>query len=228
MGYTKDIIKGFSWLSAIRIAARLITFLKTPLIARILTPSQVGLFALASIILSFAETLTETGVNIILVQKKDEIDKYISTAWITSILRGIVISFVIFSSASFITSFFNFKDALQLIQLISVVPFIRGFINPSVGKFIKDLNFNKEFIYRSTSLVVEAIISVWLVLSFASPISLVWGMIAGAVYEVILSYIMARPFPKFEFRKSLFVEVVGKGKWLTATGIFSYMYQKKT
>lgn len=225
MGYTRDVIKGFSWLSAIRIITRGLTFLKTPLFARVLTPSQVGLFALASIILSLAETLTETGINIFLVQKKDEVDKYISTAWITSVLRGIIIAFAIFSLAQFISSFFNFKDTLQLIQLISVVPFIRGFINPSIGKFIKDLHFNKEFVYRISTLAAETTVSVSLVLLYASPISLVWGMIVGAIFEVILSYLMAKPFPKFEFKKSLFGEVVGKGKWLTATGVFSYMYQ---
>lgn len=225
MGYTRDVIKGLSWLGAIRIVVRSITFLKTPIIARILTPSQVGLFTLSSIIVSLAEALTETGINIFLVQKKDEIDKYISTAWIASVLRGIIIAFLIFSLAPIIASFFNFGDALQLIQLISVVPLIRGFINPSVGKFIKDLHFYKEFIYRTFTLAVEAIASISLVLVYASPVSLVWGMIVGAIFEVAISYLMARPFPKFEFKKSLFNEVISRGKWLTATGVLSYMYQ---
>jgi len=225
MGYTKDIIKGLSWLSAIRIVVRGLIFIKIPLIARILSPSQVGIFALAAIVLAFAETLTETGINIFLVQKRDSVDKYISTAWIVSILRGAILSLIIFISAQFIVPFFEFSDTLYLIQLISIVPLLRGFINPSVGKFIKDLHFKKEFIYRTSIIAVESIVSVVLVLIYESPTSLVWGMIAGAIFEIGLSFIMARPIPAMRFKKNLFGEIVKRGKWFTTIGIFSYMYQ---
>lgn len=224
MGYKSDVIKGFSWLATLRIVTRGLAFIRTPLIARLLTPSQVGLFALATIVLSLVEIITETGINIFLIQKKENIDKYISTAWLVSILRGIVISVFILLSAPFISDYFNFEGAAPLLQLISVVPLLRGFINPSVVNFIKDLSFRKEFIYRTSIFFVEFVVSLSLAFITHSPISLVWGLISGAIFEVGLSYLIARPYPQIEFNLGLFKEVISRGKWLTITGIFSYLY----
>ena len=70
MGYTKVVIKGFSWIGAFRIVTRGMSFLRTLVVARLLTPSQVGVFGIATIVLSLIEILTETGINIFLIQKK--------------------------------------------------------------------------------------------------------------------------------------------------------------
>src|SRR3989344_9285412 len=149
MGYTKEAIKGVSWLGAFRLFARVLSFLRTIIVARILSPSQFGVYGIATLLLSLIEILTETGINVFLIQKKDDIDRYINTAWIVSIIRGLLISIVIISSARFVSDFFRNPEVFPLLMLIGVVSFIRGFINPSVVKFQKELNFNKEFYYRS-------------------------------------------------------------------------------
>ena len=144
MGYTKEAIKGVSWLGAFRLFARVLSFLRTIIVARILSPAQFGVYGIAALALSLIEILTETGINVFLVQNKDNIGKYISTAWVVSIIRGILISFLIFSSSFFVAEFFKNPDTLALLMLVSVVPLIRGFINPSVVKFQKDLQFHKD------------------------------------------------------------------------------------
>jgi len=225
MGYTKDIIKGVSWISALRGITRGLSFIRILIIARLLTPSQFGLFGVASLILSFAEVFTETGVNIFLIQKKGNIDRYLNSLWIVSIMRGSIIALVILISAHFIASFFNAPNSLSLLLLISIVPLIRGFINPAIILFQKNLNFNKEFYFRSTILAVEVLVSVFLVYLLRSPTGLIFGMIASAIIEVVLSFIIISPRPKFKFEKVRFFEVFHAGKWVTISTIFNYLYQ---
>ena len=155
MGYKKDVIKGISWLSSFRILTRGISFIRTAIIARILSPEQFGIFGIAVIVLAFVEMLTETGINIFLIQKKESIDKYIDTAWVTSIVRGIVIAVIMVIAAPFIASFYQSQQVTTLIYVASLVPFIRGFINPSIAKFIKDLQFKQEFVYRTSIFVIQ-------------------------------------------------------------------------
>lgn len=224
MGYTKDALKGVSWLGTFRILTRVISFLRTIVIARLLTPSQFGVYGIAALVLSFIEILTETGINIFLTQRKDEIDKYINTAWVVSIARGLLISLVIAVGAVPVANFFNSQDAVPLILLISTVPFIRGFINPSIVKFLKDLQYRTEFTYRLLVFIVESVISIGTVLILQSPIGLVWGLVAGALFEVVLSFYLASPRPRFEFKTELFRNIVSTGKWMTASGIFNYLY----
>lgn len=224
MGYSRDAMKGVSWLGAFRIVTRVLSFVRTAITARRLSPSQVGIFGIATIVLSLMEIVTETGINIFLTQKKEQIDSYISTAWITSIIRGLLISAVIFFAAPFVATFYGIQENVYLLRVIALVPFLRGFINPSVVIFTKELSFHKEFYYRTAVFLVETVVSVILLLSNPSPLSLVWGLVFGALFEVVYSFIVARPLPEFVFEKEKLREVIKRGKWLTFTGVFSYFY----
>lgn len=223
MGYTKQAIKGISWMSAFRIITRLISFLKIAVLARVLTPDQFGIFGIATLVLTFLEIVSETGINIILIQIKDDIKKYIDSAWVVSIIRGMGISLIIILSAPFIASFFNAPEALNIILLISVVPFIRGFINPYEIKFQKELNFNYEFWFRTFLFFIDAAVSIVAVLLIHSVYALVLGLIAGALTEVIISFALIKPTPKFAFNFNYVKEILRKGKWITLYSIFNYL-----
>ena len=223
MGYSRRVIKGISWMSGFRMLTRALSFLKTAVLARVLTPSQFGIFGIASLVLAFLEMLTETGINIFLIQSKKQIDEYINSAWVVSIIRGAFVSLCIVALTPFITSFFKTPHAFSILLLISLVPFIRGFINPSVVKLQKELKFHYEFWFRSSIFLFDAIVSIVFALVTHSIYSLVWGLVAGALLEVLLSFLLLRPIPLFSIRKDYFREIFHKGKWVTAYGIFNYI-----
>lgn len=224
MGYIKSAFIGFSWAASLRFTTRIISFLRTIILARILLPVQFGVYGVAALVLSLLEVFTETGVNIILVQEKNDVKKYINSAWIVSIIRGIIISALIFFSAPWISSFFNSKDSLIMLQIISLAPFLRGFINPAVVRFQKELQFNKEFWYRSSIFLVEAGVSVIFALFTHQASSLAFGMIAGAVLEIILSFWLISPRPRLKIEIEYVKVLFHQGKWVTASSIFSYLF----
>ena len=225
MGYTKDTIRGFSFLSGVRLITRILALLKNIIIARILYPSQFGAFGIATLALTFTEILTETGINTFLVAEKSEIDKYIDTSWLVSIFRGFIIFSLIFISAPFVSGFFKNSDSKFLLILISFVPLIRGFINPSVVKFQKNLYFHKQFFYQTSVLLVGSIFSIFLIILTHKVESLIYAMLISAFFEMFLSFFIVTPRPKFSFKLPLFRNVLGYGKWITASTIFNYFYQ---
>lgn len=225
MGYTKQTIKGISWAGSFRIVTRAVSFLRTAILARLLLPVDFGFFSIASLVLAISELITETGINIILVQKKEEIDKYIDTAWVISIMRGVLIGLVILLTAPFVSSFFSMPQAYTLLIWIAAVPVVRGFINPSVVKLLKDLHFQKEFYYKTSIFLVESAVSILFAIILKSPIALVYGLLAGAVFEVTISFVLLSPRPRFNIKKRYMYEIFSHGKWLTANGVINYLYQ---
>lgn len=209
-----------------RVLTRAIAFVKIVILARLLGPSQFGLFGIASLVLAFLEILTETGINAFLVQEEEDIDEYLDTAWTLSIIRGFLISVMIISLAPFVSSFFGFPEAYKLLLLISVVPILRGFINPSIIKFQKDLEFNKEFFFRTPIFLFDAFLAILLAFNLRSASSIVWGMIGGVSLEVFLSWLFVKPVPRLSFETSKFKRIVNRGKWITFTGIFNYLFQQ--
>lgn len=224
MGYTKDAIRGISWTGGFRIISRIISYAKLTVILRILSPDQFGLFVIASLVISFVEIVTETGINTVFIQEDEEIDTYINTAWIVSLMRGIMIAFMIILFAPFIAGFFHAPDSYSLLLLISIVPFVRGFINPSIIKFQKELLFHKDFYFRTFLFFIDALVTIIVTIMIKSPAGIIWGLIAGAFFEVILSFIIVKPIPKLDFQASIFKKVINRGKWMTFASIFNYLF----
>src|SRR3989344_2548154 len=177
MGYFKNTVIGLSWVGALRGSTRVITFVRIIILARLLTPAQFGVFGIGSLVLAFLEVITETGINVFLIQDKKGIGHYINDAWIVSILRGMIISAVIIMLAPVIAGFFNTDQAKNILYLISLVPFIKGFINPSGVKYQKELLFDKDFYLRLTVFFIDSGFAVILAFITRDATSFVWGLI---------------------------------------------------
>lgn len=224
-GYFRKAFWGVSWVGALRLAIRLLGLARMAILARILLPAQFGVYAIAVLILALLESLTETGINVFLVQEEKDIDSYVSTAWIVSILRGLIISLLIVILTPLAVSFFHSENARNILLLTGLIPLIRGFINPAVAKFQKELEFNKEFRYKFPVYLVDCLVAIILSVITKNPVSLIWGLIAGAAFEVFLSFSLVKPVPGFVFEKEKVKKVIGRGKWVTAYGIFDYLFQ---
>lgn len=224
MGYFKDTLKGLSWMTAFRVSYRVIGIIRIAIIAHLLTPFALGVFGIVTLVLAFLEIITETGINVFLIQEKDNMDTYVDTAWVVSIIRGALISFLIFVSANVVSEFFNSPGSKELLYLGALVPLLRGFINPAIVKFQKELQFDKEFLYRISVFAVESLVSVLAIIVTKSPYGLVWGLIIGAIFEVAFTFGAVRPWPKFEFNLVKTKRVIERGRWITLFGVFDYLY----
>lgn len=218
-------IHGISWVALLRGSTRVVTFAKLAVVARILTPDQFGVYGIAVLVVAILEIFTETGINMFFVQKEGNLRNYVNTAWVVSIIRGIGIAFLILLSAPFVSAFFDNPESFPLIMLISLVPVIRGFINPAIIRFQSDMNFKKEFLFRFVVFSFDAIVVIVLAYLTRDPSSFIWGFIAGAILEVVLSFLFITPRPKFTFSMSQAKHIINRGKWFTGFGVFEYIFR---
>jgi lipopolysaccharide exporter len=227
MGYTAIALKGLSWVGIFRLFLRLTAFIRTAILARILTPAQFGIYGMAAVVLGLLEMLTETGINVFLIQEEeDSVLTYLNTAYVVSIIRGAIVAVIVFISAPLISAFFQTPEAYPLIAAIAVVPLIRGFINPSVINFQKNLHFKADFMFRAGIIFSEASIAIAAAVITRSPFSLVLAMIGSSIVEVILSHTIIKPTPKILLVKNQFNTIISRGKWVTGAGIFAFLSSK--
>lgn len=218
MGYRKDAIKGIGWIGLLRVATRLSTLLKTAILARLLTPTDFGQFGIVAITLGFFETVTETGVNQALIQSGRPIHDILDSAWVVAIVRGFAISVLIAIAAQPIASFFSDPTVFPLILLASLIPAIKGFINPMIVNFYKDLKFDQEFKFRSVLLAADLIVSLSVAFATRSALAFIAALLVGGAMEVVLSFLWCKVWPKFRYTKTYLAEIVGYGKWITLAG----------
>lgn len=212
-------------MTALRGVIRVLAVVKTAILARILLPEQFGVYGVALLVLGLLEMLTETGINVFLIQQKDEIEKYLDSAWVVSIIRGLLITFLILVTTPITISFFNSPQVDNLLYIVALIALVRGFINPMEVVFQKTLQFKKEFLYQSVLFFVDATVAIVLGFVTKSESSMLIGMLSAAVFEVVLSFVVFKQKPKILFDISKVKTVINSGKWVTGAGIFSYFFQ---
>jgi O-antigen/teichoic acid export membrane protein len=218
-------LRGMGFMGGLSVLTKALAILKIAVLARILSPAQFGTYGVALLVLGFLEVLTETGINIFLVQQKDDALDYLDSSWVVSILRGFLIAIVILILTPAIIAFFKSPEVFYLLLLVAGVAVVRGFINPAVVFFQKKLEFSKVFMFRGSLYVIDAIISISLALLTHSESAMVVGMLGAAVVELVISFLIFKEKPRFRLDKEKFKKVLGSGKWITGAGIFSYVSQ---
>lgn len=216
--------KNLIWAGSLRVIVRGLGILKTVVLARLLTPAQFGIFGIAFLVLGVLEMITETGVNVILIQENKKIDDYINTGWIVSIVRGVIISILIIIFTPPIVTFFNSPESKNILYLTALIPLLRGFINPAVIQYQKNLQFGNEFKFRSVIVFVEVAASVVIALITKSENALVWGMVCSVITEIIMSFVIIKPRPKFKFDFAKLKNMINLGKWITGAKVFDYLF----
>lgn len=223
MGYQLTFIRGLSWSSGLKIASKLLTAGKIAILARLLSPTDFGLFSLVLVALSVVEVFMETGINTIIVQSKKEISYYLNTAWVVSIVRGFGIAVLMVILSYPLRYFYQESTLTALIFIAASVPIIRGFINPAIVTFHKHLNFKTDTVYRFSLALADVVFAVLFAFIWPNIYALIFSVIMNAVIDVVLSYSMVRQWPKFQFSRNVFAEILDNTKWLNGFSILDYL-----
>lgn len=223
MSYKSSFIAGLSWNGTFKVLSKVISAIKLAILARLLSPTDFGVFSLVLVSLSLVEVFTESGINTILVQSQKKIEEYISTAWIFSIVRGFFICLVMIGMSFFLSKYYNEPSLIHLILFASIIPIIRGFINPAIINFYKELDFKKDTFYRMSLVLVDFCAAIAAGFIFKSTYALIIPILISATADVFISFYFVRLRPKFEFSREIFNEIFHQTKWLNNISILDYL-----
>ncbi len=225
MGYTKSALSGFSWHSFLKAATMAVVLLKISILARLLSPEAFGLFSLAMIALGIIEAVTETGINITIINAKQSVSYFLNTAWVISIIRGFVMGILMVLLGIFMSNYYDEPQLLLLVTIAATVPVIKGFINPAVISMQKELKFFKDSSYRFSLIAVEAAMAIVFGLILQSVFALILGLIVAAVFEVVISFVFFKEKPIFRFIPSRARVIINNAKGLTISAALSYLHE---
>jgi O-antigen/teichoic acid export membrane protein len=220
---SKRVVRGGIWVFSISVTNRLLGFIRTIVLARLLAPSDFGLLGLAMLAITTLDTFSQTGFQTALIQKKRGPASFLNTAWTVSGIRAIFLFVLLFTTAPLISKFFNSPDAVWVIRIIALSLIFTGFRNIGLLYFQKELQFNKLFFYEFSSTLIDLSIAISLALILRNVWALVWAGLAGQFARLILSYVVHPYRPRLRFDKDEFTELFGFGKWVFASSIIVFI-----
>jgi lipopolysaccharide exporter len=198
---SSQLVRGATWMVALRWAIRGLALLRMVVLARILAPDDFGVFAIALVVLGFIEFLSEGGIEFALIREQQAQREHFDSAWTIQIILGLFTASVIFLSAPIVAQAFEEPRATLVIQLIALRPAFNAFNNIGVVYFLKDFDFGKEFKFNIARNLIDAIVTISLAIVLRNYIALVVGTVAGAALTTVFSYYLHPYRPRLSFRK---------------------------
>jgi len=188
MSTKKQIISGVFYTAISKYTGIVISLVVTAILARLLTPDDFGVVAIATVIITFFGIFTDVGIGPAIIQNKDLTDKDLSDIFSFTICEGIVLSILFFLSAGLIGSYYNNETLAIICQLLSINIFLSSINIVPNALLYRDKLF-KFIAWRSLTIqLLGGAIAVTAALSGAGLFALIINPIFSALFIFIVTY----------------------------------------
>ncbi|MBL8289989.1 MAG: oligosaccharide flippase family protein [Rubrivivax sp.] len=159
----------------------------TVVMARLLTPAEVGTFAVAAVFAAMAGAMRNFGTSEFLIQEAKLDDSVVRAAngvvLVVSWSLGLLLNLL----AQPIGAFYGASDVATLIRVLSISFFLTPFAAVTLATFRRELQMRPAFITNFTSNLLGLATGIGLALQGFGAASLAWSTVAGAVTAVLLA-----------------------------------------
>ncbi len=194
---SQKVITGAIWYVAMRWSMRGLGLISTAILARLLTPADFGLVAIALAVTGLMEALSSIGIETAIVRHKDPQRKHFDTIWTINLLLHVVLALIILALAQPLSVFYEDERFFGIFLVLSASTLISGAKNIGVADLQRNFKFNKEFSYNVTSQLLATIATIALAFAYRSYTALILGVLARTFFQVGLSYVVSPYRPGF-------------------------------
>lgn len=209
-------------IGAAQFVAKLIDFVLILVLARLLTPEDFALIAIAMIFVQITEAIFEVPVFQVLIRNARVTRDMLYTAFTISLLRSGVVLVTIWGLTPIVAFLFDEPRLYLLMPVLAFAPAMRGLYNPKMVFFVRRLNFFPDSIIAIVTKFATALFA----LPFALMTESYWALVLMTVLSPAVLLIASYTYLPFKPKLSLtawnvFANMVG---WSTVSQLFGAAY----
>lgn len=227
MALGEKVFKASAWSSLTEVVAKVVSPLVFLFLTRILSPSDYGVVAVATTLLTFIYIVSDLGTAKYIIQlkreKEEERFKVYNVAFTTNFIIGLILFLIIFTFSDWIANLFNEPRSTDVIKVMSLQIIFYTLSSVQNALKRKDLNFKFLFYTRLITIGSPAIISIPLALLGGGVWAIVFGSVIGSLLNTIILWKYSDWRPKFYFEKNIFNEIFSNSIWNTIEEIFIWI-----
>ncbi len=218
---SRSVISGALLYIAMRWFDRLAGVVSTIVLARLLTPGDFGLVAIATIVLGLASVLLDFGIQVTVVQTRTLEREDVDTAWTLRLLQNAAIAAMLVVSAGWLAEHYHDIRLQSVLVVLALAYLLDGLTGIGPVIFQRRQQYAREVAFfmskRAAGLVVTITLALWLRNYWA----LVIGTLLSSAIGVVLSYAMHRVAPRLTLAR--WRHFVGASIWLSLHSIGGYL-----
>jgi lipopolysaccharide exporter len=203
-----------------KVAQRSLGLASTLILARMLTPEDFGIIALAMLTLWFVQTLTKAGSEAYIIQKDCVDDRVINSAWTLDLILKTLSFVVLLLSAPLISKYQESDSLLIVIITIGFILPITAFRNPGIWILQRNQDYSKIVKVSVFTKLIVLFITIPSAYYFKNYWAIVLGQVGSAALGTLLSYRISEYRPKLDL--SNIALQWNFSKWIIPQELLSY------
>ena len=212
-GMRGRLAKGATWVAAARVLINLTGFASTIILARLLTPADFGLVAIASTVMIVIGSITELSLSQALVQHRDPGDDHFHSAFTLNLLRSGLLGAIVAALAVPIGMLYKDPRLIAIMLIIAASTCISGLFSPRLVVFQRKLLFWQDFTMSVAQKLCGFVVSVVLAVVYRNYWALIGGLVATQLSALVISYLLAPYRPRLMLAKTR--ELLSFSIWLS-------------
>jgi len=156
------------------------------ILARLLTPTEIGVYSVTLAVTGIAQMLREFGVGSFLIQEKELTKDKIRTALSITMLTSWTAGALFYFSRYWVADFYNEPAMILLIEIQCINFILIPFSTPVLALLNREMKFGTLYRINFISTVTHTIVTLSLASSGYGFFSLAWGAVANIVCSTLL------------------------------------------
>ncbi len=204
-----------------RYASLIITIITSMVLARLLTPSEIGLFSVTMAFLALATTVRDMGAGQYLVQEKNLTIERIRAVWTVQLGLGVGLACIVLLASSPIAAFYEEPRMGDILLVMAFNYVINPFGSLTYAWLMREMRFENIALMRFLSGLCGAAVSIWLAWQNYGPISLALGLLTSTLINAMVAVYYRPTFFPWMPGLSEIKRVLAFGSKLTASSIIT-------
>ena len=206
----RSVIGGLFWKFGERIMTQGVSFVVSLILARILSPDDYGVIALAMTFMSLAAVFINSGFATALIQKKDADSTDFSTIFYCSLACSALIYGILFVSAPAISAFYRTPELTPILRVMALQIPISVYNSVQLAYISRHMLFRKVFVTSTVNGLVSGAVGIGMAMAGFG----VWALVAQNMMATVANSVMLTLF--VPWRPEL------KFSWKSAKGLMNY------
>lgn len=224
--FKDKVFSGIFWKFSERILAQLISFVVSLVIARILSPTDYGLVAMAMIFVNIANVFVSSGFNAALIQKESSNEVDFSTLFYCSLLISVVLYVILYFVSPFISKFYSNDDLTNMLRVFGLILPLSSYKSIQNAWVSKHLEFKKFFFATLGGTLVSAVIGILMAIKGFGVWALIAQYFTNAVIDSLVLTFTINWHPKFLFSVSSVKTLLPYGVKILSTDLIGVIYNQ--
>jgi O-antigen/teichoic acid export membrane protein len=157
------------------------------ILARLLTPAEVGIFSVTMVLLSYLSSLRDLGAGQYLLQEKELTHERIRATWTVQLGLGLLFALVVFLASGPVSDFYNEPRMRSIMLVLSLNFAISPFGSLTYAWLMREMRFESLAVMRFSGGLAGACVSVGLAWRGWGPISLAYGSLVATVVNALIA-----------------------------------------